>query len=399
MLFRSIVASNFLAHAQVLAESLRAHHRSARVELLVVDEPDEPPRPDEPFRRLSLDEAGVSRAELHRRATAFEPQGLVSSLKPRLLTAAVDGGGEPALLLDADMLALGALDDVFELAARHAIVLTPHATVPLPFAPGGYGAEQTFLRSGVLNGGFVGVSPAAGAFLRWWDERSARDCVWDPERGIVASQTWLTLVPALFDHHVLRDRGVNLMGHGLGGDDVEWAGDAPAIDGTPLRLFHFAGGFDPRSGELGGPRSPDWWPRTADRPGLARLCAEYGRRLIDAGHDDTAAATPYGKLANGTAIDWAMRAAYRTGLVEAEAEPPNPFTHGTEAFVEWLAQPVQSGSAVSRYLAAVHAERADVSAAFPEVPGGDEAELLAWVAGKHPDGRLPDGLPTAVLAS
>jgi hypothetical protein len=405
MLFRSIVASNFLPHARVLADSLQRHHRVARVELFVADAFDEPDPGGEPFRRLAAAELGLSIEELHRRATMYDRHWLLSSLKPRLLMSAVERSPEPLLYLDADMLAFGALEDVFEVAARHGIVLSPHATVPLPFERGGYGPEQLFIRAGVFNGGFLGVSPASRGFLSWWDERCARDCVFDSARGLFASQAWLSLVPALFEHRVLRDRGVNLTGHGMGADDVSWRDGEPWIDGSPLRLFHFAGGFDPRSGELGGPRAPASWVEMRDRPGIQRLCGEYGRLLLDAGYDG-ATGTPwrFGSLPDGTPIDWAMREAYREALIAAEvdpgaAEPPNPFAHGAATFTKWLGEPRWAGSEVSRYLAALRSGRSDLLAAFPEVPGADERALVEWVAGKYPAGRLPDGLPTAAVAS
>jgi hypothetical protein len=405
MLFCSMVASNFLAHGRVLAESLRQHHPDACFQVFVVDAFDEAAPDDEPFERIGLHDMGLSVDEMQRRTTMYDAQALISSLKPRLLMSVVERSTEPVLFLDADMLAFGRLEDVFELAARHGIVLSPHATVTLPFEPGGYGPEQLFIRAGVFNGGFLGVSPAGREFLSWWDERCARECLFDPARGLFASQTWLSLVPALFEHCVLRDRGVNLTGHGIGSDDLSWRDGEPWIDGSPLRLFHFAGGFDPRSGELGGPRAPASWVEMRHRPGIQRLCAEYARLLLDAGYDG-AMGTPwrFGSLPDGAPIDWAMRAAYREGLIAAEAgsggpEPPNPFADGAAAFTAWLGEPRWPGSEVSRYLAALRAGRADLLAAFPEVPGSDERGLVEWVAGKYPAGRLPDGLPTAALAS
>ena len=108
VLFCSIVASNFLAHARVLADSLRRTHPEARLELFVVDAWDEPPRDDEPFSRIALRDAQLSTDELHRRATMYDRQALVSSLKPRVLAGAIERSSGPVVLLDADMLALGA---------------------------------------------------------------------------------------------------------------------------------------------------------------------------------------------------------------------------------------------------------------------------------------------------
>jgi hypothetical protein len=388
------IAQNFLPHARVLAESIAEHHPGCRLDVLVVDAPEPETMFGEPFRRVSPSELALPREELHRRLTLYDTAALLSSLRSPLLAGCLARGSGPVLYLDADMLVLGSLADVGELIARHGIVLTPHATVPLPFRAGGYGPEQTFLRAGVFNGGFLGVSPAAVDFLAWRDERVARDCVVAFDRGIFLGQAWLALVPALFDHHVLRDRGVNLLGPGLGADDLDWRGDRPWIGETPVRLFHFGGAFEPYSGELA-PRLPDpIWPRTSERPGLARLCKEYGQRLLKAGYGS--------RPAKGHAwLDWAMRDVYRAALFDAEtngtAEPPNPFTHGINAFNAWLAEPAWPGSKISRYLAAIRAGRDDLRAHFTDIPGAHEDELLRWVASKYPNG-LPDGLPTAVIS-
>lgn len=386
MMFCSIIAQNFLPHARVLAESLAEHHHDCAFDVLVVDAPEEPGEAGELFRRVSLSMLGLPRAELNRRLTLYETAALASSLRGPLLAACLARMSDAVLYLDADMLVLGPLTDIGPLALRHGVVLTPHSTVPLRFTPGGFGPEQAFLQAGVFNGGFLAVSLAAADFLRWRDERVARDCVVAVDRSIVLGQAWLSLVPALFDHHVLRDRGINLMGHGMGEDDLTWRGDKPWIGETPVRLFHFGGGFDPHVGGLSGHvTSQHWWPRASERPGLARLCAIYGERLLAAGFDRRMAAGEQW-------LDPSMRTAYRKALIGAEEnksrEPPNPFSDGKAAFAQWLASPAWTGSRVSHYVAAMHATRADLRAMFPRVPGADEKALLNWVVGND-GGQLP----------
>lgn len=390
MMFCSVIARNFLPHARVLAESLAQHHPGCAFDVLVVDAPEEPGEDGERFRRVSLDALGLPRAELNRRLTMYEAAALASALRGPLLTACLARTGGAVLYLDADMLAFGPLTDIGPLALRHGIVLTPHSTLPLRFVPGGFGPEQAFLQAGVFNGGFLAVSPAAADFLKWRDERVARDCVVATDRYIVLGQAWLSLVPALFDHHVLRDRGVNLMGHGMGEDDLTWRGDKPWIGEVPVRLFHFGGSFDPRAGGLDHLASQYWWPSVSERPGLARLCDLYGKRLLAAGFDRRTASSEQ-------ELDPSMRTAYRKALIDAEEnnspEPPNPFSDGKAAFAQWLASPAWNGSLVSHHVAGMHAMRADLRAMFPEVPGADEKALLDWVAandeGKPPVGHKP----------
>jgi hypothetical protein len=385
MVFCSVVTRNFLPHARVLADTLAEHHRGSRLQLLVVDDLEGAIGAGEPFDVLSPAAVGLSRAEVYRRAAMYSPQGLVSSLKGIVLRAVLADARAAVALLDVDMFALDAIDDVLELAERHSLVLTPHASVPLPFHRGEreLGAEQTFIRAGVFNGGFLAAADGAEPFLEWWVERCARDCVHDPDQGLVLSQSWLALVPALFNHYVLRDRGVNLMLHGFADDDVEWRNGRAWIGRSPVRLLHVGGGFDPQRRSLHGSRTRySWWPSLDERPGLARLCNEYAARLIAADPDGVGTTSwRFAELDDGTPLDQPMRHAYRLGLIAAEAsggaEPPNPFT-APAAFMVWLTEPHAAGSAVSRYLAALRNLRADLRAAFPEVPGSDEDRFRAW---------------------
>ncbi len=57
---------------------------------------------------------------------------------------------------------------------------------------------KAFLRTGVFNGGFLGIGPGAEPFLAWWTTHCVRNCVLDLGRGLHLLQSWLALVPALF---------------------------------------------------------------------------------------------------------------------------------------------------------------------------------------------------------
>jgi hypothetical protein len=376
----AVVARNYLPHARVLAESFRRHHPGGRLTLLVVDGSAEVDGADV----VGPAAVGVDERELRRRAVLFDTQGVISSLRAPLLARLLD---EPVLLLDADMLVLAPLDDLWELAAAEQILLSPHALDPMPGAPGAW-LEEELLRAGTFNGGFLGVGPCAEPFLAWLTERARRDCLREPARGLLYTQTWLNLVPALFPHRVLRDRGVNAQYHGLHGRDVDWTPTGPRIGEDPLRLFHFAG-FDPREPRRLCRHYPD--TELGDRPGLARLCAEYAERLRAAGWP--AEPVPF------AAIDPVVRVLYRDALLAAEAgdgpEPPDP-----AELDAWLREPAP-GTEVSRYLLGLHTARADLRAAFPRVPGADEAAYLRWAAGKasEPEPEFPPAFASSARRS
>ena len=397
VLVGSVIDQRYLAEARVMAHSVLAREPGARVFVVIADGA-ATARAEEPFTPVSPADIGVDDRELARRAAIYTPQELVSSLKPLLMRHLVRRHGTPAVLLDADCLVLGELSALTRPAERHAVVLTPHRCAPAVHRPGGYGPEQDFLRSGVYNGGVLACGPGAGPFLDWWAPRTARDNIVDTGQALMMSQNWLSLVPALFDHHVVHDRGINVMGHNLGDDDLEWpAAGPPTVAGTPVRLHHFAGGFDAHRplALYDGPARYPWWPDATRRPGLARLCERYAALLLAAGYDEQhARPTPFG-VAGTVPLDTPMRRAARAAIVTAEATgtlaPPVPLADGADAFLAWQAAPSAPGSPLSRWLTTLRELRPDLQAAFPA--GASDAGLAQWAASKGPPG--PHGLPLA----
>jgi hypothetical protein len=363
----TVIARNYLPHARVLAGSLREHHPGARPLVVVVDEPDVATRPGEPFERLSPLEL-VDGAELHRRALLYDAQGLISSLRPRALAHVLGAGEEAVVQLDADMLVLAPIDDLWALAPGH-VVLSPHAITPLSGGPDGW-HEEEFLLAGAFNGGLLGVGRGAEAFLTWLTERADRDCVRDPSRGLVYTQTWLDLVPALFPHLVLRDPSINAMVHNLGGRDV---------DG--VRLFHFTGFDARRPGHLSRYYED---AVVGERPLLAALTRHYAVLLREHGWP-AQGRYRWDRLPGGAPVDAVVRGLYRAALLAAERagaeEPPNPFTRGqARAFDVWLRGPWGDAPApgLSRYLAGLYEARPDLRAAFPQVRRGDASAYRRW---------------------
>jgi hypothetical protein len=391
-----VISPPYLPHARVLAASFRAHHPDARLTVLLVDEPQEaPPVEIAGAEVLTTADVGIDVHELHRRAVLFDAQGLISSLRPVLLSHILARNAEAVLLLDADMLVLGSFDDIWWLARDAGVLLSPHTRVPLPGKPGAW-REEELLRSGTFNGGFLGVGREGVPFLDWMMQRAARDCLRAPERGLLYTQTWLNLVPALFQHQIVEDAGINAQMHGIGKQDVNWDATPPRLGPAQLRLYHFAG-FDPAQ--------PDRLCRhydtddmsLDDRPGLRRLCAEYVARLRDAGWP-ARHTYPWSTTAGGFLVDGPLRRVYREAILDADRDhrpyPPDPFdAEQVDAVLSWLQTP-PPGTSVSRYLLALRAERPDLLAVFADVPGTDEDAYLAWAAEK---GRASTAAETEVL--
>jgi hypothetical protein len=393
----TLVTRRYLAHVRVLASSFLECHPSARFAAVVVDDRDGSlDREAEPFEVLDPEEIGMDPREHGRMAAMYEPAGLVSAHRSRTLRHLLDRGAETVIYLDADIQVFDELESVAFPARDGRIVLTPHDLEPAPLE-----YEREYLTAGIYNGGFLAVGQAARPFLDWLAARVARHCVPARDRGLFFGQRWLDFVPALFDHHVLRDPGCNVMSWNLHARDVAWNGSGYTVDGHPLRFFHFCGSFDPHRPDRVASEPDLPWMDLAATGAVRRVCEDYAARLLASGFDD-AMATPYSyaTLSDETPLDVFMRDAYRDALLDAERtgsdEPPNPFRPGEEdVFVAWLAAPERAGAPpVARYLLALWRARPDLQIAFPDVPGRDSERYLRWVHDEPANARV---IPPAVL--
>jgi hypothetical protein len=398
MIGSTVITARYAPYARVLGRSFLEHHPGARFTVVVADDVEGTVEVDDGFEALRPSDVGIDDAELHRRAVMYDGQGLACSMKPALLRHLVDRGEDAALLLDADSRVYGDLEPLAELARRHSTVMTPHSTVPHADIE----LDRLIIRTGAFNTGLLAVGAGARPFLDWWDDRTARRCIPKPGTGVFNEQAWLNLVPGLFDHHVVRDPGVNATGFAMHYRDVVWEDGSPTFPDGPLRHFHFLCGFDPHRPELltTDPTIARHWPALEERPGLARLARDYAERLLAAGYDEArAGAAPFERLPDGLASTPLMRSLYRDAVIEAEAngdpEPPNPWDAGMAPFLAWLNRPAGTGpSAPSRYLLALWSERPDLMAAFPDVPGADAGAFLGWAATKP--GADHDHIPAAL---
>jgi glycosyltransferase involved in cell wall biosynthesis len=224
-------------------------------------------------------------------------------------------------------------------------------------------------------------------FLRWWEQRLARDCLVVPAEGRFVDQRWVDFVPGLFDHYVLRDPGWNVAWWNLGRRSIRRTGERYEVDGGPLAFFHYSG-YDPRKPHLISKFLGEEPPiLVSEEPVLRRLYDEYAARLFEANFE-IFSRQPYGFDTFGPAIrlDRRMRRLYRDALLDSEEngtpEPPNPFTDGGCEFLAWLRTPddnVGDALKVSRYLQKVRLEDSDLLDQFNDVRWVSANDYLDWV--------------------
>ena len=319
---------SYLARARVVAESWRRHHPESPFFVLLIDG-DDWPRESEPFEVVLPQELGLTAEELAVRRGIYDAYEMAASLKASLPHLLLDRGASAVVFADTDSSFYGAIDDLAQAALEAGVVLFPHSTRPVQvrrYFPASQ-IEYGRLTNGLFNTGLQVTGPGGRGYLDWWDGWLARDCLKEPAGGLWADQIWADWAPVYFKHVVSRDSSVNVAFWNLDERELHEVDGKPAVDGGPLRHFHFAG-FDPRRPDLLSTYVPDVSP--PPNPVLFRLLEQYADRLRECG-DDELRERPYGygASAGGRALTPHQRAIYREVVLAAEARgtdpPPNPF--------------------------------------------------------------------------
>lgn len=340
----TIISRAYVPHARVLARSFLRHHPDGEFWALLVDDLHlEIETANEPFRVLRLADLPIDRPEAHRMAMLFGTR-IIAAIKPWVFEHLLRRGAEAVIYIDSDFVIYDDLSHVAAAAAEHGVVVVPHVATPLPHDDH-LPDETLVLGVGTFNAGFFAVGRDATAFVDFLKERLRRECHTDVKGMRVNEQRWLDFVPALFEHVVIRDSGIDVAPWNIHERRLSRTDEGVLAGGSPLRAFHFSG-FDPRVPTVLSAR--DYWesPRVpmASEPVLIELCDNYRRDLFDADFDG-AHETPFAFdfLPDGRPIYSSLRAIYATALAREEAHgrpgPPDPFDPGaTDAFDAWLAR-------------------------------------------------------------
>ena len=340
--------------------------------------------------------AAVLGPELRRLAMIHVGEALCRAVRPFALRALFEELGPHVLLsLPADAEVFGPIDELLRVDAGQSIAVVPSRLGAPP--PDGRLPDAVDLAAGGRFDQELFAVAERGP-LDAWGALLVRSPHIDPDR-VPEGHPWFDDVVAAAD-----PRGVRIVrDHRIG---VTYRNaDEPGREGDP-RIICFEG-FDPQRPWLLSERTGAL-PRVllSRHPWLARRCearaAALGDLRADDLHtDDLGLLSGWSSLANGLAIDEAMRRAYRRGVLdhlsdETHLEPPNPFDDsGTAAFVLWLGASTDERRPASRYLRALHEARPDLRARFvdPDDPGPEGLRAWARINGRS-EGIPPELIPT-----
>jgi glycosyltransferase involved in cell wall biosynthesis len=377
----TIIAKNYMAQARCLAESFYTQHPDGHMFVLLVDEPDGYFNPeDEPFTVVRMGELVIPNfKQMAFRYTVLE---LSTAVKPFFLEYLFDRENLDHLIyLDPDIYCYQPLTPLLSTLQTHMMALTPHLLEPLPddqYQPN----ELDILRVGIYNLGCIGLARTQNLypFLRWWQQRLARDCVVDLGRGLFVDQGWMDLVPGLFDGiAIVRDPSCNVAFWNLAQRAVVASAAGWMVNGQPLTFYHFSG-FDAENIEHISRHQNRY--TLEQMPELRPLLEQYQGRLQAHGHA-TARHWPYGysQFDNGVRIPDLVRVIWRAN--QGEQRWPTPFvTAGLDSFFQWLCQEADQSSPsivlLSNLALQIYHLRIDLQQAFPDVRGVHRSAYAEW---------------------
>jgi hypothetical protein len=255
---------------------------------------------------------------------------LIAAIKPWVFDHFLQRGADAVLYIDGDFVVYDGLDALGESAKESAVVVVPHIIRPMP-RDGRMPDDSLVLGVGTFNAGLFCVGEGRNDFLVFLKERLRRECRIDMKAMRVNEQRWLDFVPALFEHHVARDPGLDVAPWNIHERPLSKQGERIFAAGLPLRAFHFSG-FDPRVPLVLGARDYSKSPRVEveAEPVLNEIVGQYRSWLLDAGFESFRG-TPFAFdfLPDGRPIPASLRVLYAEALKLAErsgsAGPPDPF--------------------------------------------------------------------------
>lgn len=327
----TIVSNNYLHYARTLMQSVARHHPDAARYCVIVDRDMGPGLAlANEFEAIALSQLDLPFGdEFTFQYTILE---LNTAVKPWALEHLLARGHDSVLYIDPDICLYQPLDEVYALIAGGAsVVLTPHLLTPVDDEriPG----ELSIRVAGTYNLGFCGLAnkPVARRMLAWWQGKLARDCVVDVANGIFVDQSWMDLVPAMFDEvAILRHPGYNVAYWNLSQRQITKSGGQYFVNGELLRFFHYSG-LDPQNPQ---PVSKYQDRHTLDSvgPNARALILQYCKDVIAHGQAEYAR-MPYGyaNFADGRAIPAAVRKQLRLSRALRAHAGGKPFERLTPA--------------------------------------------------------------------
>lgn len=279
----TICARNYFAQAAVLHDSFKRHHAETDFHLVLIDRRDDAFAARYPNIRITWAE-DLQLPSFAAHSMRFDVIELSTNIKPHCLHLLLRNYRK-ALYLDPDTCLFDRLDTLYDALDEASIIVSPASMSPIEDQHQPDDIE--FMRVGVFNLGFVGVSSCdeGRAFAQWWSRRCLSDGFHETQSGLFVDQKWVNLAPCYFPAtRILRDPGVNMAPWNLHERALSPAGDGRYLvnGGGSLKFFHFSS-FDPMRPQSIARRQTRFVE--GSRTDLTDLLTSYAKRVLEAGFE------------------------------------------------------------------------------------------------------------------
>ncbi len=385
----TIVSNNYLHFARTLLQSVRQAHPDFNLFCVIVDSDLSPAvQLKNEFTAVSLDLLNLPMGQQFLfQYTILE---LNTAVKPWAFEYLLAKQFDKVIYIDPDIYLYTKLNSVFELLDNTSdIVITPHLLAPV--ADDKRPSELDIRCSGTYNFGFCAVknTPNTLEFIKWWQGKLETECIVDLSRGIFVDQSWIDLVPGLFDNvSILRHPGYNVAYWNVAQRKMMKSRDGVwFVNDWLLVFFHFSG-FDPFKPEQFSKHQNRF--KLHDLGPVAQLVKDYAEILMKNGAEKYRnLAYGFGSFSEGTRIPDSYRELYRTDSTLQSLMGDDPFTC-PESLIQFVPDFSVNDMAPTYAMLAIWHLRSDLQEAFDIRENDGLLSYYHWFVGSAHDYFPPD---------
>lgn len=235
----TIVNLDYISQAAVLFDSLNATNTDLNYYVLLIDGREEPLEILPGVITIHPNQLNLSERTFLEMSAYYDVIELATSLKPFLLSYLLGLGSSSVVYLDPDVQVFSSLEKVFRYTEECGTTITPHRLTPTSGANPGF-HELGFLRYGVYNLGYIGVTSSSIRMLDWWSHRLVRYSGRFPEENIFTDQKWIDLARSYFDLHVIKDPTLNIAPWNLDERTLHYLDGTLMCEDSAVVFVHFS---------------------------------------------------------------------------------------------------------------------------------------------------------------
>ncbi|HUI92919.1 MAG TPA: hypothetical protein VLX68_11785 [Chitinivibrionales bacterium] len=159
---------------------------------------------------------------------------LNTAIKPFLIEILFARGFDKVIYFDPDIAIYSSLSDMLRRLDDTDVILTPHITAPID--DGKKPGEREIMASGAYNLGYVAFhrNEQTKTFIKWWQTKLERDCIYNLRQGVFVDQKWMEFAPSFCDRvTIVRHPGWNVAYWNLPTRNVEQFIRAASVKSPP----------------------------------------------------------------------------------------------------------------------------------------------------------------------